>query len=107
MNTVPILVFRIVRTRVAPVPLRFRYTVPCPAADHVGDRLFIRILSQQDERDRNSGTEKLGHKVNCLDVSRFMLEQDQAVAPLLHHYFGFLQRVSMVEVGDEEVAATF
>ncbi len=51
--------------------------------------------------------EKLGHKVNRLGVARFMLKQDQAVALLLHHRLGFLQRVGMVEVGGEEVAATF
>lgn len=50
--------------------------------------------------------EKLGHKVNRLGVARFMLKH-QAVALLLHHRLGFLQRVGMVEVGGEEVAATF
>ena len=51
--------------------------------------------------------EKLRHKMDCLGVSGFMLKQDQAVALLLQHRLGFLQRVGVIEVGREDVAGAF
>jgi hypothetical protein len=48
--------------------------------------------------------QELSHKVDRLRVSRFVLEQKQAVAFLLQPRLGFLQRVRMVELGRERAA---
>lgn len=41
--------------------------------------------------------QELSHKVDRLCVSGFVLEQNQAIALLLQHRLGFLQRVGMLE----------
>ena len=55
-----------------PVQLRFRLrNSMSPSSMIPATRLFVRVLSQQDERHRDACPKEIGHQVDCLRRLRF------------------------------------
>jgi hypothetical protein len=61
------------------VEVRSCHAIAGSSLDDLRDPFFVRILAQKDETYRHFGVQRLGYQVDCLSVSGFVLEHNQAI----------------------------
>ena len=87
------------------VQLRLGHAFPRLAPNKFRNSFLIRIFGQQDKGHRDSRMKKVGYQMDGLRVPGFVFKQNQAIGSLLQHLLRFRQRVGMIEVRSEYIAA--
>src|SRR5208282_3172564 len=70
----------------------------------IGDRFFIRLLSQHDERYGAAVLEEICEKAGSLSIAGFMLEQNQAVVASLQHGLSLFEGTGVIELRQQGTA---